>query len=892
MKKNKAPGEDGIPVDFYQLGLPLTQKTKSGDDPPPMTPMAFATYALTRVTVALGHIPKCDSVGVVCALYKKGDPTRMNNYRGITMLNAPKRICTEIMSQRFRTQVEQMKGFIDNQGGFRKGEETNAQVITLREVLLRRRFFSKRGLRTYLIFLDFAKAFDTVGQVPLSRKAYEMGARGMAFRYILSLYRNPQIAVRISGGISALKEYVRGELQGCGFSPDLFDTYINDFFDMMDDLGMGVQVPGFGVEMKENGCEDQLGDSYIPLLDEDEDLRLLDLVTGFLFADDSNLLAATKPMLVRALEAADTWAKKWGMTFGIAKCGVMCVPAVGDEIFNRTYTERGEDGVDVEYTSAWSAEMQDLVDHPLILRGEPVPVTTEYEYLGFMFHFTTSLVPAMIHTMKRVEKRRKQWDSFLAYKTVPFDIRVRCLLACVMSVATFGGELLGAACRDPSLTGFKHDDDGEILRYKNGRPKPGCKLLHESGANLDDIETAMTKIQTQVDIGVVTLYKGRRGNSSHLMYGTTLPRANIDINALSVRSIMSGLRVRAYIKYPGAKTLAKKLFTKVNDSDFTKVQQRQLWTYRTEEWLSQLRERRLKDTDVNRIAHWGAKCNPGLFCSPRTENRLALQGCNPTDCKQIGRIVKRLANAVVISDLKSKTNPTKTLTAYCDGELFQSIRCLGVRTWWEHSDIAYGIHWLHRIRAGAFILQRQAKDMPHARCNNSDSCPCCDGGEMDTIPHFIVTCTRFKSLRRKGKGFPLSKFKDEIQTLIFDSIASTTTAVLVKRVVRHCMRPYNLLMLMLGGSVSKMMGHTNVSDLLPLHIMGMYELVHPAVANGEILTPKEKADAVRAKQNAVIRYQLGVATFLNGAMGIRNKCLWKSKNAVETDLDLGDLGQS
>ena len=78
------------------------------------------------------------------------------------------------------------------------------------------------------VFIDLAKAFDTIDHGILLKKMQHYGIRGVALRYISSYLENHKQYVSIDGLKSDLTTIVCGVPQGSILGPILFLLYIND----------------------------------------------------------------------------------------------------------------------------------------------------------------------------------------------------------------------------------------------------------------------------------------------------------------------------------------------------------------------------------------------------------------------------------------------------------------------------------------------------------------------------------------------------------------------------------------------------------------------------------------------------------------------------------------
>jgi hypothetical protein len=281
MKSGKAPGPDGIPLEWLQLS--------SDDQTTPSSVFGRAFFLVIQRMWQEQHIPDCWRSATVVSIPKRGDRHNPNNYRGISLMSVPLKTLCALLAYRLSDALDSTQRLSVCQAGFRSREEAVAQAGSLYEILTRRR---ASGLTTYVAFLDLAKAFDTVPHSALFVKLYAFGIRGRALSFLQSLYA--QSLIRVQWGADDSFPLGRGVRQGCPLSPLLFDVFIDDLLSSC--THGGVSVPGAP-----------------------------DTVPGLLFADDGVLLAESADSLQSALDDAGRWATTWGMSFGISKCGTMVV---------------------------------------------------------------------------------------------------------------------------------------------------------------------------------------------------------------------------------------------------------------------------------------------------------------------------------------------------------------------------------------------------------------------------------------------------------------------------------------------------------------------------------------------------------------------------------------
>lgn len=387
MKRHKAPGEDGIPVEF----LSLCQN--DGD-----SNMAKALMKVLRLMWDNAIIPEEWKTSVVVSIPKKGDPSEMDNYRGISLMPTVVKILATLLARRLSSAFEDSGWFSRGQAGFRNLEECVIQAATLVEVCQRRRI---AGVPTFLAFIDLRKAFDTVPHGALFRKLERGGVGGKALAFIKALYDRSFVKVRVGSGRGArLTEAIpvrRGVRQGCPLSPILFNIFINDALDEMEDLG--IRIPT-GLQSSHQWMDQRLA--------------------GLLFADDIVGTVPSAQNLQTWLWRMGAWARINEMEVGIRKCGLMVIGGEGNEVLRgrgRLYT----------------------------INREPVPVVDEYEYLGLKFTpdlERSSLVEARLRKGQATVQTLK---PFLGCTMIPLFARASVFKAVVVPRLLYGAEVYGKA---------------------------------------------------------------------------------------------------------------------------------------------------------------------------------------------------------------------------------------------------------------------------------------------------------------------------------------------------------------------------------------------------------------------------------------------------------------
>lgn len=121
--------------------------------------------------------------------------------------------------------IEKHKILNDCQFGFRKGHSTEQAIIEITDNL---KWAIDNNLYSCGVFLDFAKAFDTVDHSILLMKLWKYGFRGTPHSWFTSYLSDRYQKVTVGNSESSKQLITHGIPQGSTLGPLLFLLYIND----------------------------------------------------------------------------------------------------------------------------------------------------------------------------------------------------------------------------------------------------------------------------------------------------------------------------------------------------------------------------------------------------------------------------------------------------------------------------------------------------------------------------------------------------------------------------------------------------------------------------------------------------------------------------------------
>ena len=148
LKDGKASGGDGIPAEVWKHG---------GDN------LFSRLHQLITNAWEVGSVPQVWKDASIVTIYEKGDQTDCGNYRGISLLSIAGKIFARILLNILSTHIspdvvpETHCGFIGN-------GSTVDMIFCLRQLQEK---CTEQDRSLCMVFVDFSKAFDTVGRIGL-----------------------------------------------------------------------------------------------------------------------------------------------------------------------------------------------------------------------------------------------------------------------------------------------------------------------------------------------------------------------------------------------------------------------------------------------------------------------------------------------------------------------------------------------------------------------------------------------------------------------------------------------------------------------------------------------------------------------------------------------------
>nr|CAI5833862.1 unnamed protein product [Callosobruchus analis] len=185
---------------------------------------------IINLSLTSSKIPIQWKESIVTPVFKSGDKAKLTNYRPISVINNFAKLFEQVIKKRLNAFLEKHKIITESQFGFTKNQSTEDAILKLMEPIVDALDKSKKCAA---VFLDLAKAFDTICHQKLLVKLSNYGIRGVALNLLQDYLTDRVQCVKIGDKVSSKNIIKAGVPQGTVLGPILFLIYMNSITNIM-----------------------------------------------------------------------------------------------------------------------------------------------------------------------------------------------------------------------------------------------------------------------------------------------------------------------------------------------------------------------------------------------------------------------------------------------------------------------------------------------------------------------------------------------------------------------------------------------------------------------------------------------------------------------------------
>lgn len=267
LKPNKSPGPDQC--------HPLVLKEL-------VEAIAIPLHIIFNLSIKTGKVPLNWKSGNITPIFKKGSRLLPSNYRPVSLTSILCKLLESCIRDQILTFVKDNNIFSDDQHGFRPHRSCVTQLLIIMDEWTK---ILDEGNNIDCIYLDFAKAFDSVSHNRLLMKLTNIGFGDTPLQWVKSFLSDRRQRVCLPGAQSEWVPVTSGVPQGSVLGPILFLLFINDLPDAIN--------------------------TFVKI-----------------FADDTKIYNTVKneedvALLQQNIDNAVSWSKTWQLPFNDSKCKVL-----------------------------------------------------------------------------------------------------------------------------------------------------------------------------------------------------------------------------------------------------------------------------------------------------------------------------------------------------------------------------------------------------------------------------------------------------------------------------------------------------------------------------------------------------------------------------------------
>lgn len=309
MNRWKATGPDDMCAELLQLGE---------DEPEILRHFHRILLAVWRKEV----VPQTWKDATLIVLFKKKDPTKCSNYRGISLTAHAGKVLLKIIQTRLGNYAETQGILPEEQCGFRPGRSTIDMMFVIRML---QEFGRDKDIPMFVCFIDLMKAYDSVDRPLLWKVLARFGVPEKMIAVIRAFHDGMRAAVRIDDELSEEIDITRGLRQGCVLAPLLFNLFFAAVLAVAVERFMSNEdVVRDLINIKSRFDTDPIDyKQRAGKTKQSKKMLLVRQIWGMLYADDAGIVSKTPESLATMMECITSTCTQFGLTVSEPKTETM-----------------------------------------------------------------------------------------------------------------------------------------------------------------------------------------------------------------------------------------------------------------------------------------------------------------------------------------------------------------------------------------------------------------------------------------------------------------------------------------------------------------------------------------------------------------------------------------
>ena len=231
-----------------------------------------------QLSIDQSKLPQQWKLANVSPIFKKGSRSQPENYRPVSLTSVLSKLLERIISKQILEHLKSNSILPKEQHGFLKGKSTSTNLLEAMNIWTE---LLEHKAPIDILYLDYAKAFDTVPHQRLIRKLKSIGIKGNLLAWLKDFLIGRKQRVVVNHEFSEWIDVLSGVPQGTVLGPLLFLIFVSEIPDIVESHSS-------------------------------------------LFADDTKLYSiCSKNKLQSDLDKVVEWTNEMQMSFNAGKCKVM-----------------------------------------------------------------------------------------------------------------------------------------------------------------------------------------------------------------------------------------------------------------------------------------------------------------------------------------------------------------------------------------------------------------------------------------------------------------------------------------------------------------------------------------------------------------------------------------